>query len=770
MVKSVWARPFPVRALLRGFPGAVSTGSQRRSGPSSDSRSYDASVAACQACGFENPDEARFCGRCGESLAGTCPTCGAPVVPGTTYCTACGSSLELAGRPHSGEERKVVTVLFVDLVGFTARAERLDPEDVRAILTRYYERVKSEMERFGGRVEKFIGDAVMGVFGAPVAYGDDPERAVRAALAVRDQLRELNETDPSLDLQARLAVNTGEAIVSLGAHHKRGEGMVAGDVVNTASRLQSAAPTNEILVGEETYFSTRSVIEYRPTGSVEAKGKALPVPAWLAVAPIGPVGERSFSRVPMIGRGAELAVVRGIWERVVDGSRPHLLTMFGPTGIGKSRLAYEFSLRVDVTGGKALRGRSVAYGESSPYGAFAQVVKQVAGIFDNDELSDSYEKLRAAVAQVAGGADADETSHHIAILLGLRTEGSVSDRETLFFSARLLVEGLAAHQPTVLIFEDIHWADPSLLDLIEFLAARVHDVPLLLLTLARPELLSNRQSWGGGLPAYTALPLDPLTGPDAVDLTRRLLAQRTVVQSEDQADVVATTAEGNPLFIEELTASMAERATTDAHELPTNIRGIVSARLDSLPPLERTVLLDAAVVGRVFWSGTLSRLQPEREDLPALLGSLEKRDLIRRVPVSRIRGEQQFTFKHILIRDVAYQTLPRSQRRQRHATVAEFLEEAIPDLGDAAAILAHHWREAGEPERALTYLLAAADQAGRGWAKERAVHLYQEALELVPREDRDRRREILRYLAVASQAAWHITDAERLRDRTGGRG
>jgi class 3 adenylate cyclase len=657
-------------------------------------------------------------------------------------------------------------VLFVDLVGFTARAERLDPEDVRAILSRYYERVKAEVERFGGQVEKFVGDAVMGVFGAPVAYGDDPERAVRAALAVRDQLQDMNETDPSLDLQARLAVNTGEAIVALGTHPKRGEGMVAGDVVNTASRLQSAAPVGEILVGEETYFSTRTVIEYRPTEPVEAKGKALPVPAWLAVAPIAPVGERLFSRVPMIGRGAELAVIRGIWERVVDESRPHLATVFGHAGIGKSRLAYEFSLRVDVTGGKALRGRSVAYGESSAYGAFAQIVKQVAGIFDNDELSVSYEKLRAAVAELAVGAEADEVSHHIAILLGLRTEGSVSDRETLFFSARLLVEGLAAQQPTVLIFEDIHWADPSLLDLIEFLAARVRDVPLLLLTLARPELLSRRQSWAGGLPAYTALPLEPLAGTDAVELTRRLLAQRVVAQSEDKADLLATTAEGNPLFIEELTASMAERATADTHELPTSIRGIVSARLDILPSPERAVLLDAAVVGRVFWSGALLRLQPEREDLPGLLGSLEKRDLIRRAPVSRIRGEQQFTFKHILIRDVAYQTLPRSERRQRHAAVARFLEEATPDLGDAAAALAHHWREAGEPERALTYIMAAAEQAGRGWAKERALNLYREALELVPEEKGDMRREIVRRLAVASQATWHVFDAERLRART----
>jgi class 3 adenylate cyclase len=723
-------------------------------------------MATCQACGLDNPDDARFCGRCGSSLAGTCPACGAPVIPGTAFCTACGATLQAPGGPVSGEERKVVSVLFVDLVGFTARAERLDPEDVRAILSRYYERVKAEIERYGGMVEKFVGDAVMGVFGAPVAYGDDPERAVRAALAIRTQLVEMNEADPSLDLQARLAVNTGEAIVALGAHPRRGEGMVAGDVVNTASRLQSAAPQGEILVGQETYFSTRSVIDYREAEPVDAKGKALPVPAWLAVAPMTPVGERTFSRVPMIGRGAELAVVRGIWERVVDESRPHLATVFGPTGIGKSRLAYEFSLRVDVTGGRVLRGRSVAYGESSPYGAFAQVVKQVAGIFDNDELSLSYAKLGTAISELTGGAEAEEVSNHLAILLGMRTEESVSDRETLFFSARLLIEGLAARQPTVLVFEDIHWADPSLLDLIEFLAGRVRDVPLLLLTLARPELLTMRPAWGGGLPAYSALPLEPLAATDAAELTRRHLAQREVARSDDQADVLATTAEGNPLFIEELAASIAERPTADTHELPTSIRGIVSARLDALPPAERHVLLDAAVVGRVFWAGVLSRLQPEREDLSGLLGSLERRDLIRRASVSRIRGEQQFTFKHVLIRDVAYQTLPRAGRRQRHEVVARFLEEATPDLGDAAAVLGHHWREAGEPERALTYLMAAAEQAGRGWAKERALRLYREALELVPDDNKDLRRELVRRLAITTQAAWHVFDAQRLRART----
>ena len=405
------------------------------------------------------------------------------------------------------------------------------------------------------------------------------------------------------------------------------------------------------------------------------------------------------------------------------------------------------------------------YGESGPYGAFAQHVKQVARIFDNDHLAGSYDKLRRSVSEITGDAEAEETTRHLALLVGLGTEGSVSDRETLFFSARLLVEGLAAQQPTVLVFEDIHWADPSLLDLIEFLAARVRESPLLLLTLARPELLESRRTWAGGLPAYTALPLEPLSEGEATDLAGRLFAHHALGEPPERAAVLASTAEGNPLFIEELAASLAERATSETADLPTSIRGIVGSRLDALPAAERALLLDAAVAGKVFWRGALARLQPDQQDLSALLGSLEHRDLIRREAVSRIRGDQQFSFKHMLIRDVAYQTLPRVDRRQRHAIVAGFLEEATSELGFSAAALAHHWREAGDTPRAVGYLMSAGDQAGRGWAKERAVQLYREALGLVSEDSGDLRQEILRRLAVASQAAWHLADMEHLRAR-----
>jgi class 3 adenylate cyclase len=683
----------------------------------------------CLACSQENPASARFCNGCGASLAA-----------------------QDHGLP---EERKVVTVLFADLVGFTARAEKLDPEDVRAILTPYFARVRSEIESFGGTVEKFIGDAVMAVFGAPVAHGDDPERAVRAALAMCTAVDELNGGDPELELSIRLAVNTGEALVSVAASAAQGEGVVAGDVVNTASRLQEAAPVNGILVGEETYRATRSVIRYEAAEPVVAKGKQHPVRVWRALAASVEPGERAAGRGPMLGRVSELAVLERIWERVVAEQRPQLVTLFGPAGIGKTRLASEFGELAGPGGARVIKGRSLPYGEVIPYGAFATQVKQVAKIFDTDEAEAACRKLDRAVAGLLDD-EANETSAHIAMLIGIGREGAVGDRQTLFFSARRLVEALAKEQPTVLVFEDIHWADAGMLDLLEVLASRLHDVPLLLLALTRPDLLERRPTWGGGMPGYTALPVEPLGEEHAKELAAQVLRQ--MQKSSLESGEIGLVGEGNPLFIEELAASVAEHATTAASELPTTIRGIVTARLDALPPGERAVLLDASVVGKVFWSGALERMSSGDLPLSELLDSLEGRDLIRREPVSRLRGDQQFSFKHDLIRDNAYATLPRPQRRKRHAQVAAFLEETTPEIPAAASALAHHWSEAGEDARAAEYFVVAGDQAGRGWAREEAAAFYQEALARLPDEPSPQRREIVQRRAVALASVFHATE------------
>ena len=389
------------------------------------------------------------------------------------------------------------------------------------------------------------------------------------------------------------------------------------------------------------------------------------------------------------------------------------------------------------------------YRESSAYFAFSTQVKQLCGIFESDEPEVALAKLRESVG--------DETvAGHLAILLGLDLEGSVDDREELFFSVRVFIESVARDRPLLLVFEDIHWADRGLLDLIELLAARLRDLPIMLLSLARPELLDARSAWGGGLPAYTALPLAPLNAAESKELASLRLGD---VLGEDIARL-AETAAGNPLFIEQLAATMAE-ASGSSDSLPTTIRGIVAARLDALPPQERSLILDAAVIGKTFWRGALERMAGGADSIPGLLGVLEGRDLIVRETSSMIQGQQQFSFKHVLIRDVAYDLLPRATRRERHARVAEFFEESTAELGEAAAALARHWRDAGEPERALGYFIRAAEQADQGWAKDQAAILYREALDLEP-EDDETLALLRRRLGVARAAALHIPDARQL--------
>ena len=674
----------------------------------------------CAACNQENPPIAQFCLTCGRPLAG--------------------------GKPTSREERRIVTVIFVDLVGFTSRAETLDPEDVRAILAPYHDRVRDEIESFGGVVEKFIGDAVVGVFGAPTAYGDDPERAVRAALSVR----------AALGTQVRIAVNTGEALVTIGARPERGEAMVAGDVINTAARLQSAAPAGGVLVGAETYRCTNGLVDYAVAEPVVAKGKELPVEVWLAERVASGDGRPGAE---LVGRVGELAMLKGIWERATAGT-PHLVTVLGPPGVGKSRLASEFRRIVTAGGGRTVRGRCLPYRESSAYGAFATQVKQFAGIFENDEPDVVLAKLRAESERLAV-PDPEVVAGHLAIILGIDPHIVAEDREALFFSVRCFIEAAAAEQATVLVFEDIHWADRGLLDLIEQLVGRMHGLPVLLLTLARPELLDNRPGWGGGLPGYISMPLQPLVGVEAQALAFNVL--RGIEESERQrrAAMFAEMAEGNPLFIEQLAATVAERPADTAEALPTTIRGIVAARLDALPPGERSVLLSAAVMGKVFWRGPVERVAEDATTLGDTLAALERRDLIRREAVSAIAGEQQYSFRHMLIRDAAYDMLPRMRRQELHADLARYLEQEAPTAGEAITQMARHWREAGEGDRAVRYFLAAAEEAERGWAMERALLLYKEALDLVAEDDVETRRDIRRRLALVYQMHFHLDPIER---------
>jgi class 3 adenylate cyclase/tetratricopeptide (TPR) repeat protein len=693
-------------------------------------------VLVCASCGQENPAIARFCLACGRALAeGDAPR----------------------------EERRLVSVIFVDLVGFTSRAERLDPEDVQALLRPYYDSVRGEIESFGGSVEKFIGDAVVGVFGAPTAFGDDAERAVRSALTVRDTLARMDEEDPRLDLKVRIAVNTGDALVTLNPRTAHGESMIVGDVVNTASRLQTAAPVGGVLVGEDTYQATRDSIVYSPVDPVDAKGKEQPVAAWVALRPKGQPGERAIAGA-LVGRARELEMLRGIWERVAEERTPHLVTVVGPAGVGKTRLAHEFAAKVRDRGGRTVRGRVLPYRESTAYSALAFQLKQLCGIFETDSSETALAKLRDAVATLLPGAQGQDVTAHLAVLLGLDPATSVPDRESLFFSIRSFVEAVAADQPTMFVFEDLHWGDEALLDLVELLAARLRDLPVLVLVLARPELLDARPGWGGGLLAHTAIPLRPLASRDATELATHRLEDAGA--SLERAADLATVAAGNPLFIEQLAAALAESGDPDA-ALPTTIRGIISARLDALPPGERSVLLDAAVAGRVFWRGALERVATEPETLTEALAQLERRELITRQTVSAFEGHEQYAFNHVLVRDVAYELLPRAARQDRHREAARFFEEATGEFGEAETALARHWRDAGEPARALSYFVAAAEAAERGWAKQHAVELYREALRLVPENDEDRRRELTLRLALAEAASYHVQDARSLERRGG---
>jgi class 3 adenylate cyclase/tetratricopeptide (TPR) repeat protein len=655
----------------------------------------------CSACGKKNPPEARFCLACGTEFA-------APTAP-------------------AREERKVLTVVFADLVGFTSRAEKLDPEDVRALLAPYHARVRSELEAYGGTVEKFIGDAVMALFGAPVTREDDPERAVRAALAIRDWIAEEGK------LEVRIAVNTGEALVNLAARPEAGEGMAAGDVVNTTARLQSAAPVNGILVGETTWRATRHAIEYEEREPVEAKGKSEPIAVWEAVQARARLGVdiTSASRTPLVGREQELGVLGDALERARREPSVQLVTLVGVPGIGKSRLVYELMREVESAPGLVTwrQGRCLPYGDGVAFWALSEMVKAQIGALQADSADVVAAKLSESVDALVDTAEASWVKRHLGVLAG--TIGDVTaDRDEAFAAWRRFLEALAEQRPTVLVFEDLHWADDGLLDFVDHVVDWAGDVPLLVLGTARPELFTRRSGWGGGKRNAVTLSLSPLADDDTARMIGAVLG-RSVLPTETQSALLERAA-GNPLYAEQYARLFAERG--DVADLPENVQGIIAARLDSLAPAEKALLQGAAVLGKVFWLGAVGAT--EQQLLP-----LRQKEFVQRARRSSVEGEAEYAFRHVLVRDVAYAQIPRAARAEKHLWAADWIA-GLGREAEHAEMLAYHYRTSLELNRAFgkeddvllrkthAALGAAGDRARSLQAFAAAVGYYADALAL----------------------------------------
>jgi len=681
----------------------------------------------------------------------TCPRCGQQNPEGARFCNACAGPLQPEER-LLGEERKTVTVVFVDLVGFTAQAERLDPEDIRGLLAPYHAHVREELERRGGTVEKFIGDAVMAVFGAPAAHEDDPERAVRAALAIRDWSTE------QADLQVRIAVNTGVALVSLGSRPTEGEAMVAGDVINTTARLQTAAPVNGVLVGETTFWATRDAISYREASPVQAKGKADPIRVWEASEPVARFGIDAADRAqtPLVGRDRELQLLRSLLTRVREERAAQLVTLAGVPGIGKSRLVGELFRLVDREPELIAwrQGRCLPYGESVTFWALGEIVKAEAGILETDRTDEAERKLERTVTTLSPDAsEARWLTGELRALVGLSGDGSRSaGPEAAAAAWRRILEAIAERGPAVLVFEDLHWADDGLLDFLDDLVDWLRSVPLLVVGTARPELLERRPAWGGGKANATTISLQPLAADDTARLISALLEQP--LQLADEQRTLLDRAGGNPLFAEQYVRMLTERGTTG--ELPESVQGVISARLDGLPRREKELLQEAAVHGKVFWLGGVAAASGvDATEAERLLRKLERKDFVRRERRSAVASDTEYSFQHVLLRDVAYGQIPRRARAEKHRRAGEWIE-ALGRPEDHAELLAYHYAQALElaraagveddpslVERARESVRAAGERALALSAYESAAVFFADALALCASDDPVRPRLLL---------------------------
>jgi class 3 adenylate cyclase/tetratricopeptide (TPR) repeat protein len=651
------------------------------------------------------------------------------------------------------------------LVGFTASSEQADPEDVRARLRPYHERVRAELERFGGTVEKFIGDAVMAVFGAPQAHEDDAERAVRAGLRIVEAIGELNETDPNLGLQVRVGINTGEAVVALAARPELGEGIVTGDVVNTASRLQGVAPVDGIAVSEQTYRQTERVFDYEPLEPVSVRGKSEPLAIYRPLRPRARFGSDVIRThtTPLVGRELERSLLVGTFDRAAQQRSCQLVTVVGEPGVGKSRLCMELFGHIDELPELVTwrQGRCLPYGDGIAFWALGEIVKAQCGILESDSPQEAEAKLEQSLPP--DDPDLGWLKARLGPLVGVG--GEPASQQESFAAWRRFCESLAASGPAVLMFEDLHWADEALLAFLEYLADWLEGVPLLLLCTARPELFEQQPSFGATARNAHRINLAPLTDEETTSLIGSLL-ERAALPAEIQQQLLER-AGGNPLYAEEFVRLLADRGElTGAVEVPEGVQALIAARLDTLSPERKALLQDASVLGKVFWAGALAEIGGrDPREIELALHELSRKELVRRARASSMEGDVEYGFWHVLVRDVSYSQIPRGARAVGHRAAADWIErragERVDDLAD---VLAHHYLtalelaqasrqddETEEVQAAAVRYLALAGERALALDVEYAEQTLARALELAHPDHAERARLLERWAQAAQQ-------------------
>ncbi len=720
----------------------------------------------CWSCNGETPDSKPFCANCGAAVAQPCSSCGSDLIAGKPFCANCGSPVSSApasggvtrNSPISVEspvvavaERRLCSVLFVDLVGFTPLAEQRDPESVRELLTLYFDRAQRIIDSYGGTIEKFIGDAVMAVWGAPIANEDDAERAVRAGLDVVASVSDLGGITGNSGLRARGGVVTGEVAITIG---KVSEGMVLGDTVNSASRVQSVAEPGTVFVDESTWRAASGAVAFEEVGSLELKGKAVTVNVWRALRVVAQrkgLGRAERLEPPFVGREEEIRLIKELLHVTAREKRARLVSVTGIPGIGKSRLAWEFLKYADGLADTVFwhEGRSRAYGEGITFGALGEMVRMRAGILEVEDATSSLAKLQECLTTFV--TDEDERGWilpHLAHLLGL-AEAPSSNRDEIFSAWRMFFERIAEQNLTVLIFEDLQWADAGLIDFVESMLEWSKGSSILVVTLARPELMDHRPSWGAGLHNFTSLHLEPLSAASM----NELLVGFVHGLPREVSDRVLERAEGVPLYAVETIRMLVDRgvivqvddryevqAELGTLEIPETLHALIASRLDSLTPRQRALLQDAGIVGSTFSIESLQVVSDESvEELEVQLRDLVRKEFIFADNDPRSPERGQFGFVQGVIREVAVGTLARRDRQAKHAAVARYAESLGEE--ELAGVIAAHYLEAyrASPDesgnehllpKALEWLDRAGQRALSLGSPEQASVMFDQAIEL----------------------------------------